>query len=114
MSRRTILEVDSDTGYGQPADSLPGIREEVRYTTIRTVEITKQGVRNLNGPRADGSGHNGKRASCPHFRAPGIVPTYKAPELVTRPNAAGDERVVSVMASYCSGCGMRLYDSGED
>lgn len=34
------------------------------------IKLTKHGVRDLNGPRMDGHGHNGKEPSCVHFKAP--------------------------------------------
>jgi hypothetical protein len=39
--------------------------------------LTKHGVRNLNGPHMNGTGHNGKSPSCPHWKAPDL-PVYRA------------------------------------
>lgn len=74
--------------------------------------LTRHGVRNLNGPNMDGRNHNGRPASCLH---------YKNPELPTYPQ----ERVIAVVANggptsrlvrvhHCSLCGEARFTDEED
>jgi len=67
---------------------------------------TRHGVRDLNGPHMNGTKYNGRTASCAHFRAPDVIPTFaqQTTEIV-------DGKVVSTFATFCSGCGVKLYDS---
>lgn len=71
------------------------------------MQTTKQGVRDLNGPRLNGTGYNGhKSATCAHHKAPDVVPTHVVEvfELV-----AGKALPETVRYTHCSHCGVRLF-----
>lgn len=61
---------------------------------------TRQGVRDLNGPKLDGRGVNGHRAvTCPHF----VDPSHPT----TRTTRGGNDVYV------CNGCGEVRYTEAE-
>lgn len=73
------------------------------------MNLTKQGVLDLNGPHANGTGYNGhKSASCPHHRAPDLVPTHRATKPVI--DAYGFPTTKNMVC--CSNCGVELYEVG--
>ncbi len=75
---------------------------------MTAVAATRQGVRNLNGPNMDGTKHNGRSASCAHFRAPDLIPT------VVRSNTelhSASLTLEIVYSTYCTGCGVKLFDN---
>lgn len=66
---------------------------------------TKQGVRDLNGPRMNGSGYNGhKSATCVHHKTPDLTPKHTLVETIA------DEHGLPKDMRYecCSLCGERL------
>lgn len=84
--------------------------------------ITKQGVRNLNGPRMDGHDHNGRKSvSCAHYSNPHL-PTYVQEKvmLVTRlvrddlGNERPDTRERIVRCHHCSLCSEMRYTSEDE
>ena len=71
----------------------------------------RQGVRDLNGPRLNGTGYNGhKSATCAHHRAPDLTPTHieRRTELVTK---AESTAVKIRWFTCCSACGVDLYEN---
>ncbi len=70
-------------------------------------ELTRHGVRNLNGPLMNGTKHNGK-VRCPHLRAPDLIPTFMQPttEVV-------DGVVTTKYSSFCTRCGVKVFDNGD-
>jgi len=56
---------------------------------------TRQGVRDLNGPRMNGESHNGHKTTCRH--PPGLALSATAPRVI-------DGRVVMVRVKYCGIC----------
>lgn len=74
----------------------------------KSIESTRQGVRNLNGPLLNGTKYNGRKVSCPHWRAPDLIPTFMQPttELV-------DGIATTKYSTFCTGCGVKLFDNGE-
>jgi hypothetical protein len=72
---------------------------------MRRVKLTRQGVRDLNGPRFDGTGYNGhKSASCAHHKAPDITPRHTLIKTVT--DARGFPK--DIRYDCCSICGDQL------
>lgn len=72
---------------------------------MKIVKYTRQGVRDLNGPRMNGTGYNGHRSTtCPHHRDPQSVPQY------TRSTMSVDDKgfPVTLYATCCSLCGSEL------
>lgn len=70
-------------------------------------KTTKQGVPDLNGPRMNGSGYNGRRsASCAHHKAPDITPTTRIERMITR-----DGAIQLVSFVHCLECGAELYEN---
>jgi hypothetical protein len=82
-------------------EAKPGDKISVRFSAT----LTRQGVRNLDGPHMDGTGHNARIASCPHYRAPDMIPAYT---LSSTKLVAG--LAVTTFDAYCSGCDERLYN----
>ena len=74
---------------------------------------TRQGVRNLNGPRMDGRNHNGRAsASCAHYKSPDM-PTYPQERVMPVTTEYGTvERVVR--CHHCSICGELRFTELED
>lgn len=75
--------------------------------------LTKQGVRDLNGPGMNGRGHNGHSGiSCPHYKNP-HHPTVRERRLKNIPDAFGvvSEQLVSVY--LCTGCGEERFNGEE-
>lgn len=69
---------------------------------------TRQGVRDLNGPRMNGTGYNGhKSATCAHHRAPDLTPTH------VMQRATVDElgHPVTKNMVCCSVCGAELFEA---
>lgn len=66
--------------------------------------VTRQGVRNLNGPRMNGSGYNGRRGvTCPHYRDPHF-PTQRCREVIAHDE--GGVQVIGETSVYrCTACG---------
>lgn len=62
-------------------------------------QLTKHGVRDLNGPHLNGRAHNGRAKSCPHFRVLDY-PTERVEEL-----REVDGVTKSVGVHRCTGCG---------
>lgn len=80
---------------------------------VKTVQLTRQGVRNLDGPRMDGMGHNGNRSvTCPHHRDPAF-PVERRDLIVEVPDAFGALEMKTVNAYYCTGCGDKRWDDSE-
>lgn len=74
------------------------------------MQQTKQGVRDLNGPRLTGAGYNGnKSASCSHHKAPDITPTHTIERHVKDDKALSGFRVASF--THCLQCGVELYEN---
>lgn len=76
------------------------------------MQVTKQGVRDLNGPRMNGTGYNGnKSASCTHHRAPDLTPTHTIEKHVK------DDSTPSGFAmkafKHCLLCGAELYPTAD-
>lgn len=82
---------------------------------MRPVRLTKQGVRDLNGPAMDGR-YNGRNSStkCLHHTNPDYPVERREEMLTVKDLSAGfcDVRRVSVF--YCAGCGARRWDELED
>lgn len=74
--------------------------------------LTKQGVKDLNGPAMRGSGYNGsKTATCPHHRAPDTVPTHETSRIVRVEAKDGvPEDYKRAFFVCCSNCGSELYE----
>lgn len=83
---------------------IPPTAEYVRKGT----KLTRQGVRDLNGPLGNGRGHNGRLSSCPHYRSPDM-PVYRVETLRTTGHGT-DGRTVKVMAYHCLHCDAHRYD----
>lgn len=69
------------------------------------LKLTKQGVRDLNGPRMNGASYNGhKSATCVHHKTPDLTPKHTLIETVA------DELGMPADKRYdcCSLCGERL------
>lgn len=80
---------------------------KLAYGDPRPRKLTRQGVPDLNGPRANGLGYNGAAsASCPHFRDPQSVSTHTL-EKLTVDDLGFPKRVRHV---HCSTCGYELGD----
>ncbi len=106
MSERTSIETTYDTGRGGPRQGLGGLTEQMRWTTIRFVKLTRQGVRDLNGPRLNGTGYNGRRdTTCMHHKAPDIAPRHT---LVETGVSADSGLPVDMRYDCCSICGEKL------
>lgn len=61
--------------------------------------VTRQGVRNLNGPKLDGRNHNGRSISCEHYRNP-ETPTL--PEMRIVNVDTPEQKLVRVhLCAYC-------------
>jgi len=70
--------------------------------------MTKQNVRDLNGPRMTGDGYNGhKSASCVHHRAPDLVPTH----VKAIPDVDAHGFPITAHMVCCSNCGVALYEN---
>jgi hypothetical protein len=70
--------------------------------------LTKQGVRDLNGPRMNGAGYNGHKSStCPHHRAPDTTPTHIIERMVSDDGLA----VRTGRFTCCSVCGDEIYEN---
>lgn len=98
---RTKLDRMRPADYGHmPEPRSPEIREPA--PSRDPDRRTHQGVRDLNGPRANGSGYNGARyATCPHFRDPQAISTHTVETLVIGPGGfPATKRHV-----HCSSCG---------
>lgn len=71
----------------------------------RTETVTKQGVRNLNGPRMNGTGYNGRvSTTCMHHKAPDIAPRHTLIETVADENGLPRD----VRYDACSICGEKI------
>lgn len=73
------------------------------------MQLTRQGVRNLNGPLMNGHGHNGNASvTCPHHRDPSF-PVERRDLIVS----AEHGYTKTVNAYYCTGCGDKRWDDSE-
>lgn len=76
------------------------------------VKLTRQGVRDLNGPRMDGKGHNGHPASCSHANT---LP-FDEIRMVAIYSELGEpagERARIVRVHRCAFCNVELSNSKE-
>ncbi len=74
---------------------------------ISLVKLTRQGVRDLNGPAANGAGYNGHRStSCPHHRDPQAVPHFTRETMSV--DASGYP--TTLYATCCSLCSQVIDD----
>ena len=104
MTRNVRIETVSDSGLSPIQRGHGGILEQVQHTTITFVELTRQGVRNLNGPKMDGR-YNGRRhANCPHHKSPDY-PTFRTDTVREVEVEEGYKKLKKVSVYYCSGCG---------
>lgn len=79
---------------------------------MQTQKATKQGVRDLNGPRMDGSGYNGhKSATCAHHRAPDATPTHVVEKMVALVDNGLSVLYRTARITCCSVCGVELYEN---
>jgi hypothetical protein len=84
-------------------DGAPILAARLKSPLLRK---TRQGVPDLNAALSNNlrGGYNGRRTSCPH-KTPDTVPTYAVDETVEVGGLP-----VACRATYCSGCGARLWD----
>lgn len=80
--------------------------------------LTRHGVRNLNGPQMDGRKHNGRRASCAHYKSPDL-PTYplESLQLIKRTDpdtGLSHTQEKLVRGHYCSMCDELRFTDAED
>lgn len=75
------------------------------------MNLTRQGVRNLNGPAMNGRGHNGKKPSCPHFRNPHL-PTRRERK-VGYETRDGQTVEVARDVYVCAYCGEERFTKAE-
>lgn len=72
-------------------------------------QLTKHGVRDLNGPQLNGRNYNGRQStSCPHYRALDY-PTYRVEEL-----RQVDGVLKNIGVNKCSGCGQDRWTDLDD
>lgn len=59
-------ELDSPAVREAMMKAAPPLEPFFMMVEVRRPKVTRQGVRNLNGPRMDGWDHNGHRVNCRH------------------------------------------------
>lgn len=80
--------------------------------SMESGEVTRQGVRNLNGPRMNGRGHNGHRSTCSHANA---LP-FDEIRMVEIEDTFGnviDKRAKTVRVQRCAFCHVEISNSRE-
>lgn len=107
--QRVRAEVVSHHEDPVPRNKGRGILEQDSYTSVRFVNLTRQGVRDLNGPHGNGTGYNGRRdATCMHKRDPQAVAKYTKPVLVAGIDRDGFDVIVTKYMSCCMVCDTEL------
>ena len=77
------------------------------------MQLTRQGVRNLNGPKLDGHNHNGRRdVTCPHYRNP-HHPTVRERRIKYLDNQYGETVEQLTDVYLCTACGEERF-TGEE
>lgn len=79
--------------------------------------LTRQGVRDLNGPDMNGRGHNGHRAvTCPHYKNPHYPTTRVKRRLGEDERGLCDDEfadAVTIDVYVCTGCGEERFTGAE-
>ncbi len=103
--QRQVLEYDTITISIPPGAPRTWRSEH----PVRAVNLTRQGVRDLNGPNANGTGYNGRRdATCMHKRDPQAVAKYTKPVLVVETKGEKRGMIVTKYMSCCMVCDTEL------
>lgn len=75
------------------------------------MQLTKQGVRNLNGPAMNGTGYNGRKEGHKHNAASPFITEFEERLVVVETAFGPHEDIKRVKVRYCAFCNEELSTS---